>query len=382
MRILHLTRTVSPHSGGVTEALLQLAKAHEQAGHPADVASLDAPTAPFLSHCPLPLHALGNERQHNYGTSLTYLNWLKKNHRNYDAVVSHGLWQYHGVAARKALAGSPTPYYVFPHGMLDPYFHKAYPVKFLKKWIYWKFVEHLNLSAARAVLFTCEQERKLARTAFSPYRVAERVTGLGTSAPTVDLSTAAARFIHKHPVLQSKPFLLFLGRLHNKKGLDLLIRAFAQAQKDQIAHTHKLAIVGPCVSPGYYQALQNLASSCEDIHFLDMLNGDEKWGAYAAADAMILPSHQENFGLVVPESLACSTPVLISNKVNIWREVQDAKGGLVAEDTIVGTRHLIEQWCTYSAKQKTAMRINAYQTFTTKFAIQRSAECLIAALAR
>ena len=84
---------------------------------------------------------------------------------------------------------------------------------------------------------------------------------------------------------------------------------------------------------GWQADLMELAKRCgveNRVHWLGMLTGSLKWGAYRCADALILPSHQENFGIVVAEAMACGTPVLISDKVNIWREVLGAGAGLVA----------------------------------------------------
>lgn len=377
MRILHLVRTVSPESGGVIEALLQLAKTHQDLGHPAEVASLDPAEADYLDYCPLKLYAIGAAHSGTFGKHPPFTEWLKQHHSNYDAVISHGLWQYHGVAARQALADTQTPYYIFPHGMLDPYFHKAYPTKYLKKWLYWKLAEGANLSKARAVLFTCEEECNVARNAFKPYRIEERITGLGIQAPTVDPQAEVETFLEANPVLQGKPFLLFLGRLHNKKGVDLLIKAFIQCKEKATNSDLKLAIVGPCADAAYYQSLQEMSKPSSDIHFIDMLKGNKKWGAYAAAEAMILPSHQENFGLVVPEALACRTPVLISNKVNIWREVEKGGGGIIAEDTLEGTVELIDKWMAQSDEEKTKMREQAYPCFLKNFEIKSAAQRLV-----
>ena len=75
-----------------------------------------------------------------------------------------------------------------------------------------------------------------------------------------------------------------------------------------------------------------------------MLQGDAKWGAFYAAEVFALPSHQENFGVAVAEALACGTPVLISNKVNIWQEIAEDGVGLVEEDDLEGTTRLLERW--------------------------------------
>jgi glycosyltransferase involved in cell wall biosynthesis len=113
-----------------------------------------------------------------------------------------------------------------------------------------------------------------------------------------------------------------------------------------------------------------------------MLSGDLKWGAFHAADAFVLPSHQENFGIAVAEALACGLPVLISNKVNIWREIEQDGGGLVAEDTLAGTRELLEQWVRLAPEQQERMRTSARDCFNQRFEIGRAAKSLYEALSR
>jgi glycosyltransferase involved in cell wall biosynthesis len=108
-----------------------------------------------------------------------------------------------------------------------------------------------------------------------------------------------------------------------------------------------------------------------------MLKGDVKWGAYHCADAFILPSHQENFGIVVAEALSCSLPVLISNKVNIWHEISEDNAGLVVKDTVAGCVDLINQWQNMDDDSKTKMRSNAYGCFINRFEITKAAMSLL-----
>ena len=109
--------------------------------------------------------------------------------------------------------------------------------------------------------------------------------------------------------------------------------------------TH-LVIAGPD-EEGLKPELLSLASEAgvsDRVHFPGMLQGDAKWGAFYAAEAFVLPSHQENFGVAVAEALACGTPVLISNQVNIWREIAEDGVGLVEDDDLAGTMRLLERW--------------------------------------
>jgi glycosyltransferase involved in cell wall biosynthesis len=111
-----------------------------------------------------------------------------------------------------------------------------------------------------------------------------------------------------------------------------------------------------------------------------MLSGDMNWGAFHCADAFILPSHQENFGIAVAEALSCGLPVLISDKVNIWREIQGAGAGLVAPDTLDGTRELLTRWLTLDEPARAQTREQARVCFERHFHIAAAAESLLATL--
>jgi glycosyltransferase involved in cell wall biosynthesis len=151
---------------------------------------------------------------------------MRQHHKQFDAVIVHGIWQYSSFGVWRALAGTDTPYFVFPHGMLDPWFKRTYPLKHLKKLLYWPWAEYRVLRDAAAVLFTSEEERRLARESFALYRCREVVVNFGTAAPE-NLERAREVFFGTHPQLRNRRFLLFLGRLHVKKGCDLLINIVA-----------------------------------------------------------------------------------------------------------------------------------------------------------
>ena len=97
-----------------------------------------------------------------------------------------------------------TPYFVFPHGMLDPWFKRTYPLKHLKKLLYWPWAEYRVLRDAAAVLFTSEEERRLARESFWPYRCNEVVVNYGTAAPEIDLASAREDFFGSFPQLRGQ----------------------------------------------------------------------------------------------------------------------------------------------------------------------------------
>lgn len=371
MKILNVQHTVNPAQGGTLEATLQLGMTLRAMGHEIEWASMDAQNDAWVRSFELPLHALGDQPADQYGRSPRFIPWLRENRSRYDAVVVHGLWQYQGFATRRALRRTGTPYFVMPHGMLDPWFKQAYPLKHFKKTIYWRLREHAVLRDARGVIFTSGEERLRARGTFSPYRIKEKVAALGTSRPEGSPTDWRKAFFQKYPGLQGKRILLFLSRLHPKKGCDMLIRALAKA-----GGPLTLVIAGPESDAQYARELR-MQTAGLPVFFVGMLTGEEKWGAMAAAEVYALPSHQENFGMAVAEALAAGTPVLISNKVNIWREIEADGAGLVESDDTPGTVRLLERWL---AADREAMSAAALHCFTARFDIRKTAENMLAVL--
>jgi len=297
--------------------------------------------------------------------------------------------------------------------MLDSTFARLYPLKHIKKQLYWWWREGCALREAAAVCFTSEEERQRARGTFCPYSVNERVVAYGTAKPPSEpewRETIRAAFLEKFPELRERGFLLFLGRLHHKKGLHELIEGFAkflEAQRTQhqingsVAPT--LVIAGPCSEPKLLRAFMRhaerlglaqlnlrededgksgipetvVSAESSPLIWLPMLGDDLKWGALLASEAFVLSSHQENFGIAVAEALACGRPVLISDKVNIWREIAEARAGLVASDTVEGVVDLLTRWATLGPDARAGMGMAAAGCFDKNFEISRAAESLL-----
>lgn len=379
MRVLHTIRTINPASGGPIEGVKNTAARLVAGGHSVEIASLDNPTAEYVGRSPLPTHALGPSCL-NYSYSSRFYPWLKRHANDYDAIVVNGLWAYHGLATWLVARRTGTPYVVYTHGMLDPWFKRQYPLKHLKKWMYWPWAEYRVLRDAQAVLFTSDEERLSARESFWFYQTNERVARYGTAGPLGDAFAEREAFYRSFPELANKRILLFLGRIDPKKGCDLAIQAFAQV----LARTPPwhLVLAGPKEGawPSQLVASTELLGIGDRVTWTGMLEGDLKWGAIHSADALLLPSHQENFGVVVAESLACGVPVLISNKVNIWREIVDDGAGIVAEDDLEGTISLLRKWAETDESAKNLMRSRSRGCFEERFHIRHASEDLISIL--
>jgi glycosyltransferase involved in cell wall biosynthesis len=391
MKLLHVVASLDPRQGGVCQAVRTMIAGLAAQGVTNEVATLDAPDADWQAGVtdPFPAHALGPGRS-AWGYSAQLIPWLTDNLGRFDKVILHGLWQYPGYALRRAgqrlhaqrPAAAPAVF-VMPHGMLDPYFQKAEGrrIKALRNQLYWQLIEKAVVNDAAGLLFTCETERQLAHEPFPAYRPRqERIVSLGVAQPPVYTPAMRQAFLEKCPAVADKPYLLFLSRIHEKKGVDLLLQAYSQLAAASPATVPALVVAGPGLDTPYGQQMQQAAAGVPTVFFPGMLSGDAKWGAFYGCDAFVLPSHQENFGIAVAEALACGKPVLISDQVNICQEIAAGQGGLVAPDTLAGTQQLLNTWVNLAPADQQGLGQHARQVYLDSFAVASATTKLLAAL--
>ncbi len=357
---------MNPKHGGTVEAVIQLSKQLRNHKHSIEIATLDSPDNSWSNETPFKIHCCGPGIT-PYSFCLRFILWLRSNYSRFDKFIIHGIWTFHSYATWYVLKRKRIPYFIFPHGMLDPWFKKKYPLKHLKKWLFWPWSDYKVLRDAQAVLFTCEEERALAAKSFWLYKAKGKVVGLGIEKGKIDESLAKRKFYQKYPHLLNKKILLFLSRIDPKKGCDLLLQAISN--NNDIREKFNILIAGPAI-PNYKNQLMKKAQKLginDSITWPGMICGDLKWGAFFASDAFILPSHQENFGIVVAEALSIGLPVLITNKVNIWREVKEHNAGVVVKDTVKGISKALHIWSKMNDQNKNEMRSAAIKCFKDKF---------------
>jgi len=229
-------------------------------------------------------------------------------------------------------------------------------------------------------MFTCEEEMLLARQSFFLYKANEVVVGLGTKCAPFPLETARETFLSHFPQLRGKRLLIFMSRLHPKKGCDMLIKAFASTLASDPSWC--LVMAGPDPE-GWGKSLKKIASGLkiEDrVVWTGMLQGELKWGALAASEVLALPSHQENFGVVVAEALACNLPVIVSDRVNIWREIEVSGSGFVTSDTLAGIEKALLQWKNLNEMERQHLRDQCFPCFREYFDIRTIAASLMKTL--
>jgi glycosyltransferase involved in cell wall biosynthesis len=184
-------------------------------------------------------------------------------------------------------------------------------------------------------------------------------------------------FFAMYPAVRNRRYLLFLGRIHRKKGCDLLIEAFAKVAADD--PELDLVMAGPD-QQRWSERLKRTAERAgiaNRVHWPGMVTGDAKWGAFFGAEAFILPSHQENFGIAVAEALACGKPVLLADKVNIAEDIAADRAGLVEPDTAAGTLRLLQAWIGMSVEAREDMAERAYQCYHRRYDMRENAKTII-----
>ncbi len=224
-----------PATGGPCQGIRNSIPALIKLGCENEVVCLDDPEDDYQCDDTFTIHKIGRGRgPWCYHKSLRP--WLAEHLDNYDAVIVHGLWQYHSYAVTQSIAqlkrssnqnaaSAHVPkVFVMPHGMLDPWFQRdrSRRLKAWRNWLVWKAIEQRTIAQADGVLFTCQRELELAREPFRPYHPQREINvGYGVSPPPRFQNQMKQAFATVCPGLGGKPYLLFLSRIHPKKGVDL-----------------------------------------------------------------------------------------------------------------------------------------------------------------
>lgn len=384
MNILRIIPSMDPKQGGPCQGIRNAIPELQKSNVHNEVVCFDSPNADYLGQDIFPIHTLG-EAKTPWKYNKKLIPWLLDNYSKFDVVIIHGLWLFSSYAGIKSILThrknhkTSPKVYVMPHGMLDPYFQKATTrkLKALRNDFYWKLIEKKVVNNANGILFTCEEELLLARTTFPNYNPKIEINvGYGIQPPPKKHSSMRNAFSKQVPQWNGKPHIIFLSRVHPKKGVDLLIMAYLKLEKE-IQNLPQLIIAGPGLEESYGIAMQQLASTSNNIIFPGMLKGLSKWGAFYESDVFILPSHQENFGIAVVEALACRKPVLISNKVNIWREIEQGNAGIIEQDTMIGTEALLRKWYDFDFQVKENFAQSAINVYKEYFSIEMTANTFL-----
>ena len=308
-----------------------------------------------------------NQGRHSFGNYCFNINqykWLKNNKHKYDFIIVHGLWQFSTLMARILLKKN---FFVFIHGQLDPWFKEDF-IKKIKKKLYWFFIERKNLLYSKSILITSKGEKtSLNQTYVNTNGIRKKIIQYGILKPKINKKKVLYKFYKKFPQLKNKGFYLFLGRFHEKKGCDTLIKSVRLIKKN---FNDKILFAGPLGYTKYERNIIKLTSDYDlknNIIFSDILLDDLKWGAILASKAMVLASHGENFGVSLVESMSLSRPILTTNKVNIFNEIKNYKAGYVCDDNVKSFANILLKFSKLERKKLRVLSKNAYNCFAKNF---------------
>lgn len=335
VRVLHVQETLSPSHGGPARVLRELVCAQEAAGHRVEVVTTNAAQPHEPCREPGWDRIEGCSARVYYGAiqfsplkvSVGLASYLRRTIPTFHIVHIHGLYRFPPAYAAYQARKQRVPYIIRPHGSLDPYLYDKSTVGSVAlKRLHERWFDLPNLHGASAIHFTAEEERK--RVAFLQLRAPSFVVPNGLDWEPYRVLPARGAMRARWG-LGEVPLVLFLGRIHFKKGLDLLISAFDVLRRRVPGAC--LVIAGP-ENDDYGKNVRRWVRERRlehAVHFVGHLSGADVVRAYVDADAFVLPSYTENFGIAVIEAMASAVPVVISDRVNIHREVARAGAGVV-----------------------------------------------------
>ena len=321
--VVHTIPSIAEVSSGPSYSVVRLCDGLSARGCPVTLAALDSAghraVPPYTRLFP---RAIGPAR---LGRSPAMKRWLDSEARagRVGLLHNHSLWMMPNVYPGNVAQRYKIPYVLAPRGTFaEAAFIRGSPVKRA----FWPLLQKPSLSAVSLFHATAESERDDIRRLGYTQPIAVIPNG-------VDLAPLA-RIPSEHPTL------LFLGRVHPSKGVDFLLRAWAELQEKR--PTWRLRIVGPD-NEGHLAKMQALAAELrvERVQFEGALTGAAKLAAYSAASLYILPSHSENFGLTVAEALSAGTPAIVMHGAP-WGGLVDNQCGWWIERSVASIRKAIE----------------------------------------
>jgi len=336
MKILHVIPFVASIYGGPSQAIIEMVKALNDLNIQTEIATtndngrndLDVTLGKCITYQDVPVWffprlCVSFRTMKDFRVSISFTVWLWNNIQNYDLLHIHSVFSYTSTMAMKIADLKKVPYIVRPFGLLCEW---SLQQKKLKKELYLNFIEKTNLNHSLSIHFTSvaeqQQASKLKLTCNS------FVLPLGISIPP-KIPYAREKLRKYLNIPLDEPIILFLSRLHYKKGLEYLIPALGKLSN----YRFKFVLAGSG-DPEYETEVKTLITTHgiqEKTHFVGFVKGEIKDLLLQGADVFTLTSYSENFGLAVAESLASCVPVIVTPGVALSDIVQQQQLGYVTE---------------------------------------------------
>jgi glycosyltransferase involved in cell wall biosynthesis len=337
LKILHVIPSLSPSSGGPSFALPAIARSLQPHGVEVHVATTDD-DGPGRRKAGVPLgQAIPQEggwtlryfakQTEFYKVSLPLRHWLREHAADYDLVHVHALFSFASLAGARAALRSRVPYIIRPLGVLN-----RWGMENRRRWVKalsFRMLELPLLKRAAAVHYTSGMERQdAARFGLGNHQA---VIPIGIDVEPFQKLPSASMFAQKHPEVAASRNLLFLSRVDVKKGLDLLIAAFALVAPQ---HADLRLIICGEGDPALLAALKQQAEALGlngRITWAGQVSGEMRLAAFAAAEMFVLPSHSENFGIALLEAMAAGLPCISTDQVALAADAARVSAVKIAE---------------------------------------------------
>jgi glycosyltransferase involved in cell wall biosynthesis len=327
MRVLHIIDSLRAAEGGPSFAVREMARRLEEAGLASPIACRlsDADAAGGRARFPEVSLLPGRTWASLVRPDIAGLGGLIS---DADIVHVHGVWDPLLLAASRLAAKAGKPLVCTPHGMLAPW---SMARRWVRKWPYYRALVRPMLSRAAAFHFITRAEADSADR-WLPTGAASLVVPIILSEEFYGALTSREDALNYFPQIPGGgPWVLFLSRIHPKKGLPRLISAFPAVLG---AFPKAQLVIAGSGDPSYVAEMRRLADGAGiagSAHFVGPVSGPAKVALYRRAAILAVPSSQENFGMVFAESLACSTPVLLTPQVDLHHEIMAVGAGFLAE---------------------------------------------------
>jgi glycosyltransferase involved in cell wall biosynthesis len=327
MRVLHVTPSFAPawRYGGPIQWVLRLCQALRATGIEAEVATtncdgpddLDVPVDTLTRFEDVPVRYFRRWPRVDYALSISLSRYLLSQTRRFDLIHVTSTFSFPALAAGVAARRSGIPYIVSPHGSLQGW---SLQQKRWKKRPYWSLLERPHLERAAAIHATAEIERDDVLRALPRAEVFVVPIGMDPMGDLESTSRAPYRIV-------------FLGRIHKKKGFDILVPALAEVAR-HLPMVETL-VAGPD-DEGEWARVEQLIHQTVPrprVRYLGPVYGPHRFRLLSESTVFVLPSHSENFGMSVVEAMACGTPVVVSRNCP-WESVEREGAGFWVENSV------------------------------------------------
>lgn len=302
---------------------------------------------------------------------------IKETVKYFDLVHVSAIWQWHQRTVFKECTKSHIPYIVSPHSSLMNWSFKEVGNRWLKSF-YWGLFGNVSINKATAIHFLSHGEREVSRD--FAHNSSSFIVPNGINLDDFRFDRTMRNELRGTLGLpESAKVILFLGRIHPKKNIELIVRAISE-NKNKTGKVFFL-VVGYVENQKYYRSLRKLVTEYglnSRVKWVPPIENKEVKNFYLMSDLMVLPSKSEGVSMAINEALATSLPVLISNRVANHREIEKDRAGIIVEPEQTSVTKALKMIMSSPSILKN-LSLNARKSAENRYDINKVASLMIKA---